>query len=194
MGRTKKPLLLIVDDNAQNLQVLGNLVEKAGYEAAVAMNGKEALKFLKKDSPELILLDVMMPEMDGFETCERLKANSATREIPVIFLTARADTDDIVRGLQMGAVDYVTKPFRSAELLARVKTHIELKRARDEIKTLRGMLPMCANCKKIRDDTGYWKEVETYIEAHSEAAISHGLCPICMKELYPEFYEKQGNP
>lgn len=193
MGQRKKTLLLLVDDNPHNLQVLGNIVEEEGYEAAVAMDGKEALEFLKKDKPELILLDIMMPVMDGYEACELIKANELTQDIPIIFLTAKAETGDIVRGFQLGAVDYVTKPFRAAELLARVKTHIQLKRARDEIKTLKGMLPMCANCKKIRDDDGYWKQVEQYIETNSEAEISHGICPNCMAELYPEFYGKDAN-
>lgn len=191
MKKKERPVILIVDDNPQNLQMLGSTLDEAGYEAAVAMSGKEALEFLKREKPELILLDIMMPEMDGYSACQRIKADIMTREIPIIFLTARTDTEDIVAGFDAGAVDYITKPFHTRELLARVKTHIQLKKAREEIKTLHGMLPMCSNCKKIRDDDGYWKQVEQYIEQHSEAEVSHGICPNCLKELYPDYIPKE---
>ncbi|MCP4692022.1 MAG: response regulator transcription factor, partial [Desulfobacterales bacterium] len=98
-------------------------------------------------------------------------------DIPVIFITAKTETDDIVKGFDAGGVDYITKPFNSAELLARVRTHIE-------VEALRGLLPICANCKKIRDDEGYWKQIEAYIERHAQVTFSHGICPGCMKKLY----------
>jgi len=128
-----RPLILIVDDAATNIQVLGNILDRENYEIAVSTDGVQALKMIDEISPDLILLDVMMPRMDGFEVCRKLKESSRTRDIPVIFLTARTETDDIVTGLRMGAVDYVTKPFSSYELLARVGTHVELKRCRDYI-------------------------------------------------------------
>ncbi len=134
----------------------------------------------------------MMPGMDGYQVCERLKKEKTTASIPVIFLTAKSDTDDIVRGFEAGGVDYVTKPFNSAELLARVKTHLELKNAREEIKTLRGILPICAHCKKVRNDSGFWEQVEVYVRNHSEAEFTHGLCPECERELYgnQEWYKR----
>lgn len=184
MNSDKKPLVLIVDDNAQNLQFLGKMMAENGYEPALARSGSQALDFVFKEKPELVLLDIMMPEMDGYEVCRELKIRKATAHIPVIFLTAKTETEDLVKGFEAGAVDYVTKPFKSAELLARIKTHIELKRAREEIRTLRGIIPICAKCKKIRDDEGFWKQIETYIEKHSEALFSHGLCPECSKEIY----------
>ena len=184
MNSNKKPLILIVDDNSQNLQFLGKMMAENGYEPALARSGSQALDFIFKEKPELVLLDIMMPEMDGYEVCRELKSQKLTAHIPVIFLTAKIETEDIVKGFETGAVDYVTKPFKSAELLARVKTHIELKRAREEIRTLRGIIPICAKCKKIRDDEGYWKQIETYIEKHSDALFSHGLCPECSKDIY----------
>ena len=177
-------LVLIVDDNPQNIKVLGNIIGKAGYDVAVAMKGKDALQLLETDLPDLILLDIMMPEMDGYELCSRIKANEKTREIPVIFLTAKRETDDLVRAFNVGAVDYVTKPFNATELLMRVRTHVELKQAREEIRTLKGIIPICANCKKIRDDKGFWNQVETYISNRTDAKFSHGLCPACERELY----------
>lgn len=180
----KKDLVLVVDDNPQNLQVLGPMLEKKGYDVAFATSGEQALEFASGEKPDLVLLDIMMPGMDGYQVCERLKKEKTTASIPVIFLTAKSDTDDIVRGFEAGGVDYVTKPFNSAELLARVKTHLELKNAREEIKTLRGILPICAHCKKVRNDSGFWQQVEVYVRDHSEAEFTHGLCPDCEKELY----------
>lgn len=179
-----KDLVLVVDDNPQNLQVLGPMLEKKGYDVAFATSGEQALEFVAGETPDLVLLDIMMPGMDGYEVCQRLKEIKSTASIPVIFLTAKSDTDDVVRGFEAGGVDYVTKPFNSAELLARVKTHLELKNAREEIKTLRGILPICAHCKKVRNDSGFWEQVEVYIGNHSEAEFTHGLCPDCEKELY----------
>ncbi len=132
MHTNKKALILLVDDNSQNLQVLGSLLEGA-YTTAVAVDGVRALEFVKKRQPDLILLDVMMPGVDGFEVCRRLKAASETREISVIFLTARADMEDIVKGFAVGGVDYVTKPFQKEELLARVRTHITLRHSQKQL-------------------------------------------------------------
>ena len=118
--------ILIVDDTLQNIQVLGTILREQDYQLNVAQNGLQALESVQKMLPDLILLDVMMPELDGFGTCERLKADDRTRDIPVIFLTAKVETEDIVKGFELGAVDYVTKPFNQTELLRRVETHLEL--------------------------------------------------------------------
>ncbi len=126
-------LVLLVDDLPQNIEVLGSILSNRGVKIAVAMNGNQAINTAIKKKPDLILLDVAMPDMDGFEVCKRLKENPETEKIPIIFLTAKTETDDIVKGFDLGAVDYITKPFKTAELLARVKTHLELKRSRDII-------------------------------------------------------------
>ncbi len=125
--------ILIVDDTLQNIQVLGTVLREQNYQINVAQNGIQALEMVEKVEPDLILLDVMMPEMDGFEACQRLKADEKTREIPIIFLTAKVETEDVVHGFEIGAIDYVTKPFNAIELLARVKTHLELRRLRQEL-------------------------------------------------------------
>lgn len=119
--------ILIVDDVARNIQILGNILSSNGFQIAYAQSGKQALNIAKMQEFDLILLDIMMPEMDGYEVCERLKSNKKTAEIPIIFLTAKADMDSIVKGFDTGGQDYITKPFNSAELLARVNTHILLK-------------------------------------------------------------------
>jgi signal transduction histidine kinase len=118
--------ILIVDDNSANLGVLSDALSQAGFEVRVAKSGKMALERVKYALPDLILLDVMMPEMDGFETCRRLQANPETTHIPVIFMTALSDTANKVEGFQLGAVDYITKPFQQEEVLARVKLHLKL--------------------------------------------------------------------
>jgi len=177
--KTQKALVLVVDDNPQNLQFLGKLLSDSGYEVGMGQSGHQALTFVKKNEPDLILLDIMMPEMDGYEVCRQLKADFATRHIPIIFLTVKTESADIVKGFDAGGVDYVTKPFNSAELLARIKTHVE-------IKILWGLLPICSKCKKIRDDEGFWKQVDSYLEEHSGVTFTHGICLDCLTELYGE--------
>jgi len=127
--------ILIVDDNKQNLMVLADILENSGYETGLAMDGKQALEYVYNEKPDLILLDVMMPEMDGYETCQRLKEFPEYKDIPVIFLTAKVETEDIVKGFESGGVDYISKPFNSHELKSRVRTHLMLKRAQDEAKS-----------------------------------------------------------
>jgi len=130
----KKPLILIVDDIPKNLQVLASILKsEEKYDIAVATSAAKALKIVDNVLPDLILLDIMMPEMDGLEVCRRLKSSRVTRDIPIIFLTAKVETEDIVIGFEAGGVDYVTKPFNSTELLARVQTHIQLKRSREQL-------------------------------------------------------------
>lgn len=128
MNIDDRAVLLIVDDNATNLHVLSDVLDDAGFEVRVAQSGETALQKVEYDPPDLILLDVMMPGLNGFETCERLKANTKTNDIPIIFMTALSETVDKVRGLSLGAVDYITKPFQQEEVLARVKTHLQISR------------------------------------------------------------------
>jgi two-component system sensor histidine kinase/response regulator len=128
--------VLIVDDVTKNLQVVGTILRQAGYAVTPATSGAEALEGLREHLPDLILLDVMMPEMDGLEVCRRLKADPAATQIPVIFLTASNEMEHLVKGFDVGAVDYVTKPFNPPELLARVRTHLELKHARQRLREM----------------------------------------------------------
>ncbi|MBW4612940.1 MAG: hybrid sensor histidine kinase/response regulator [Desmonostoc vinosum HA7617-LM4] len=118
--------ILVVDDTPANLEVICETLGDAGYEVITAIDGDRALKRVQTHPPDLILLDVQMPGIDGFETCQQLKANPATANIPVIFMTALSDTDSKVKGFDLGAVDYVTKPFQEKEMLARVKTQLQL--------------------------------------------------------------------
>ncbi|HEY9698388.1 MAG TPA: response regulator [Trichocoleus sp.] len=129
MDTTKQPsyTILVVDDNPTNIQVLFDVLNESGYEVAVAKSGESALDRLQNHLPDLILLDVMMPGIDGFEACRRIKANEQTRDIPIIFMTALSDTLDKVKGLSLGAVDYITKPIQHEEVLARIQVHLQLR-------------------------------------------------------------------
>ncbi len=198
--------ILIVDDTPENLTVLRRILTEQGYRVRPALSGEIALKTIQTDPPDLILLDIVMPGMDGLEVCRKLKEGEETREVPIIFISALNEIEDKMRAFSQGGVDYISKPFQKEEVLARVKTHLtqstlinslekknhELKKALDEVKQLRGMLPICSNCKKIRDDKGYWNTLELYIEENSEASFSHGICPKCAKELYgdEDWYKK----
>lgn len=136
LANLKNAYILIVDDTPKNIQLLGTVLKNIGYKIIVATNGLQALGLLEKIKPDLILLDVMMPELDGYETCRRIKATEKLKDIPIIFLTAKTQPEDIVKGFELGAVDYIVKPFNSSELLARVKTHLELKFNQELLQTL----------------------------------------------------------
>lgn len=125
--------ILVVDDTPSNIQSLAATLKPAGYQVLVATNGQQALDVMARVRPDLVLLDIMMPEMDGFEACARIKANPAWRDIPVIFLTAKTETADLVKGFELGAVDYVNKPFNAHELTARVHTHLTVDRLRSSV-------------------------------------------------------------
>ena len=132
-NKNENEALLLVDDNPTNLQVLYQTLETTGCKLLVAKNGEAALAIAQKAAPDLILLDIMMPGIDGFEVCRRLKNNPDTANIPVIFLSALTDTKDKVQGLQLGAVDYVSKPFQPDEVIARVNTHLTIHRLKREV-------------------------------------------------------------
>jgi PleD family two-component response regulator len=211
--------ILIVDDAPANLRLLSHILAGQGYTIRAVTSGPRAIEAARASPPDLILLDVMMPDLDGFTTCEQLKANPETRDIPVIFISALDATEDKIQAFTSGGVDYVTKPFHPEEVLARVQTHLSLQAlqrelraanaqlagqvhelsalnhklqdALDRVRTLSGLLPICANCKKVKDDQGYWHQVEVYVQEHSDAEFSHGLCPDCLRELYPEYYPQE---
>ncbi len=208
----KKGTILIVDDTPANLGVLFDYLESRGFRVLVDTSGESAIGAIQQVRPDIILLDVMMPGIDGFETCRRLKADEATSGIPVIFMTALTEAVDEVKGFNIGAVDYITKPIKVETVMARVHTHMTIRRLQEtveeknqllgeknallqtknneleealaNIKLLKGLVPICGKCKKIRDDKGFWNHLETYIEKHTDVLFSHGLCPSCMDELY----------
>jgi len=199
--------VLIIDDVYQNVLIVRKTLENAGYKISYTTNSLEAYDYAQTLHPDLILLDIIMPEKNGFDVCSQLKQDPIIKDIPVIFLTAQDDTNSIVNAFKLGGVDYITKPFNRYELVSRVKSHIELKQSRDEqdrlikelkqsieeINKLRGLIPICSYCKKIRNDSGYWKQLEEYIKEFFNTEFSHGICPECMKLHFPEILKKKNN-
>ena len=193
--------ILIAEDDFTSRTVLVGVLMKAGHEVTATVNGAEAWQALQQpDAPALAILDWMMPELDGPEVVRRVRARPTDQPPYLIMLTTKGEKADIIAGLQAGANDYLAKPFNPGELRARVEVGRrmvelqatlaakleELRLALNQIKTLRGIVPICASCKKIRDDQGYWSQVEVYVQHHTEAQFSHGICPDCVQKLYPE--------
>ncbi len=204
---------LVVDDSPDMRKLIQSILTTKGQtEVLTAESARDAFRHLAIEDHEsgdvaidLILMDIMMSDMDGIRACQRIKAVERLREIPIIMVTGRTDSEDLRAAFAAGAMDYITKPLNSVELLARVSSALALKRAIDirkarerelverhgqleqalkEVKVLRGLIPICFSCKKIRDDQGYWHTIEAYIQAHSEVDFSHGLCPECMDKRF----------
>jgi len=197
--------ILIVEDSETSRIILAGLLDKLGHETVSAETGESAWQIMQEnDAPQIILLDWMMPGMSGLELCRKIRDNK--QELPpyIIMVTGKSDKADLITALEAGANDYLTKPFDAGELSARVESARrtvelqqrlsqkieELNKALSEIETLRGIIPICSNCKKIRSDKNSWENMETYIQNHSEAKFSHGICPDCVKILYPEIYDQ----
>ena len=197
--------VLIAEDDLVSRRLLEGLLVKWGYDVVATVNGDEAWRTLQqKDAPSLMVLDWAMPGLDGLELCRRVREASDSQLPYIILLTAMEGKENIVEGLQAGVDDYVTKPFDPEELQARIQVGVrvlglqsaltnrlkELEDALSRIKRLQGLLPICASCKKIRDDKGYWNEVDIYIRDNSEAEFSHSICPMCLRQLYPDQYSE----
>lgn len=235
-------ILIAEDSPTQAMKLQKTLKENGFYNVSLAKNGQEALSFLKKQRFNLVISDIMMPEMDGYELCRKIKTDDSLKDIPVLLLTTLSEPEDIIKGLECGAESFITKPYNAELLLSRVqyilinqeirgmgihqmnveiyfsgKKHLinpnriqmidlllstyeniihkqrelaqankKLQEATETIKVLNGLLPICAKCKKIRDKDGKWHNIESYISRNSEAEFTHGLCPDCIEELYPE--------
>ena len=243
---TPAHLIQIAEDSPSQATILQCMLQANGFKVSAATNGREALESVRSRRPAIVVSDVLMPEMDGYELCRSIKSEESLKDIPVILLTALTDPEDIIKGLNCGANHFVTKPYSEEFLIQRLNYLIEnreshtatasdagveiffsgykyvvkadrvqildllfstfenavmksrelekanrkLLDALETIKTLRGLVPICACCKKIRNDHGYWQQVEVYVEEHSEAEFSHGICPECMRTLYPQYAQR----
>jgi len=199
--------ILVVDDSPETRSALQLILEGAGYrQVLLAESAQEAFQRLSlahasapANDIEVILMDIMMPDMDGVEACRRIKGDRRYRDLPILMVTAMKAGAFLETAFAAGAVDYVTKPINRLELLTRIGSALKLKREMDqrkareemleqalqEITVLRGILPICARCKKIRDEQGQWHSVESYIKDHTEADFSHLICPECLDKQFP---------
>jgi response regulator RpfG family c-di-GMP phosphodiesterase len=201
----QKHTILIVDDDQSSIEILSEALGD-DYEIVFALNGSQALSTAFDERVDLILLDLVLPDMSGYSVCRSLKANPAVKDVPVIFITAMGDAEQEAAGLELGAVDYISKPIQPVIVRLRVRNHLELKIQRDaleqknrelqeaitKIDLLSGLIPICAECKKIRNDSGYWEQIEQYLKAHSGVIFSHGLCPTCAEKARSDFAKATG--
>jgi two-component system response regulator VanR len=229
--------ILIAEDSYTQAMHLKRILQKKDYQVSMTHNGEEALASIKKNRPTIVVSDVVMPEIDGYELCRQIKSNDEYKDIPVILLTTLSEPEDIIKGLECGADHFITKPYDENFLLSHIqyifynkelrknagadfgveiffggrkyyltsdrmqildllfstyeavlnknkeleRLNQELKKSLDTIKTLKGLIPICSECKKIRNDKGFWQQLEIYIGAHSDAEFTHGICPDCAK-------------
>jgi len=196
--------VLIAEDDRITGEILARTLQRWSYETTVVSDGAQAWEHLRNaSSPTLAILDWMMPEIDGPDVCRRVRAELPLANMYLLLVTAREGRGDVIAGLDAGAYDYVIKPFDPDELRARVAVGVrvlslqqklaervaELQDALSNVKQLRGLLPICSYCKRIRGDDQYWQQVEGYIADHSEAQFSHGICPSCYATISAELDE-----
>ena len=198
--------ILIAEDDLTSRNILLAILKQFGHEVLAMENGREAWEALQRpDAPSLAILDWMMPKMKGPEVVRRVRGRPTDRPPYIIILTAKGEKADIITGLEAGANDYLAKPFDPDELRARIEVGKrmvelqaaladkvkELQKALDEVRTLSGLIPICAYCKKIRNDTGFWQQVEVYVRDHTAADFTHGICPECSVKLLADL-DKDG--
>lgn len=188
--------VIIAEDDAVSRRILETLLRKWGHEVTITEDGEAAWNVLREPgAPSLAILDIMMPGIDGLELCRRLRRLPKTIPPYIILLTANHGVSEIVKGIEAGANDYLTKPYDRDELRVRLQVGArivelqtslaervgQLEVALAQVKQLEGILPICSYCKKIRNDLDCWQHVETYVTDHSEAEFSHGICPACFE-------------
>jgi DNA-binding response OmpR family regulator len=188
--------ILVADDEAVSRFALEDTLAEWGYEIVGVGDGAAAWEVLQRpDAPELAILDWEMPGFSGLELCRKVRDGASVRAPYLMLLTHRSGTSNIVAGLKSGANDYISKPFQEEELAARLDIAAkmmelqqrladrveELERERAKVKTLRGLLPICGWCKKIRSDGDYWQRLEEYLGAHTEVSFTHSMCPACFE-------------
>jgi DNA-binding response OmpR family regulator len=200
--------ILVTDDDPESLQLMTLVLQRAGYEVLESKTGMECLNATTTYHPALVLLDVMLPDMSGIEVCRQIKSSPGLEDTFVILTSGiRISSEWQADGLNIGADGYIIKPISNKELVARVHSIERIKGAEDalrkkekeqqelisklqaaaaEIKTLKGLIPICASCKKIRNDEGFWDQLETYFSKHTDALFTHGLCPDCADKYRAE--------
>jgi DNA-binding response OmpR family regulator len=190
--------LLLAEDNTTTRILLESTLREWGYDVVTTPDGAQAWRELQAEqAPELVLLDWSMPDLSGLDVCRNVRNGPRAQSTYIILLTARANREDLLAGFEAGADEYIVKPFDVAELRVRLQAGArivelqgklaervrELEEALSRVKQLHGLLPICAYCKRIRDDHNYWRQVEAYVSEHSEAEFSHSICPDCYESV-----------
>jgi DNA-binding response OmpR family regulator len=199
--------ILVAEDDAVTRKLLESTLGRLRLDVIAVADGNaawNALETLKgKDAPELALLDWMMPGLEGIQILRRLRTTPGFELLYVILLTSRTDKEDVAYGLAAGANDYIAKPFDPSELEARVRVGermvklqrslaarvAELEVALAHVQRLQGLLPICSYCKKVRNETNYWEQVDSYLTSHSDVQLTHGICPTCMETMMKQLDE-----
>ena len=174
--------VLIIEDDIQICTYVANGLKQAGFTTDSANTGDDGYQMARAVDYDALIVDIMLPGMDGITLIEKLRGHGIST--PVLILSAKNSLDDKIRGFQSGSDDYITKPFQSAELLARVRTHVRLHQ-------LQQVLPVCSYCGKIRNDDASWEPVETYIRQKTGADLSHGVCPDCYEDIRSQFSHRR---
>jgi sigma-B regulation protein RsbU (phosphoserine phosphatase) len=197
--------ILIAEDEKISRKILEVTLIKASHDVVAVEDGVKALDSVQKEAPDMLITDWMMPDLDGVELCRRVRSLNLSSYVYIIVLTALTQREKIIEGLDAGADDYITKPFERTELLARVRAgerviqlerslrqkNKELSEALAQVKQLKGLLPICMFCKKIRNDENYWQKVEEYLAEHTGADFSHSICPECLEKHYSKYITKK---
>jgi CheY-like chemotaxis protein len=205
--RKPKTRILVAEDDPVTRKILAATLERLGWDVTTASDGSEAWHTLEtlggKDAPELVLLDWMMPGMDGIEICRKLRSTPGFEFTYVVLLTSRSEKEDLAMALATGANDYIAKPFHPIELESRVRVGermvklqrslaarvTELEEALAHVQQLQGLLPICSYCKKVRNESNYWEQVDSYLASHSTLKLTHGICPQCLDKMMKELEE-----
>jgi sigma-B regulation protein RsbU (phosphoserine phosphatase) len=207
MERLAGMRILVAEDEPVSRRITQATLSRIGFDVVTASDGEAAWRILETESgsnaPQIVVLDWMMPGIDGVEICRRMRATPRLETIYVILVTARSEKEDLAMGLAAGANDYIAKPFDPIELESRVRVGkrmvglqetlqariVDLEQALAHVHKLQGLLPMCSYCKKVRDESNYWQQVEAYLTSNSDLELSHSVCPTCLERVMREIDE-----
>lgn len=181
--------IFIIEDELEHIKLIKTILQTNDYTTFCSMTGINVINDIKENNIDLILLDISIPKINGFELCKKIKLEKTISDIPIIFVTGSVDIDSLVHGFKYGAVDYIRKPYHVFELLMRVKTHISLRTEILKNKKLCEIISMCANCKNIKiekDNKIHWINVEKFLKKYN-INVSHGICKTCTDKLYSEY-------
>lgn len=180
--------ILVAEDDMISRRVIEQQLLKLGHEVVAAEDGASGHSKFLEHEPQVTITDWMMPDVDGLELCRRIRTTERTQYAYVIMLTALSGKENYLAGMDAGADDYLTKPVDMDQLKARLRVAERILSLKQEVSTLGRLLPICAWCKRVRDDKGYWDSVESYLEQTDHMSVSHGICPTCAEKTFGQYF------